>query len=220
MPEAGSSILTADIAPKSRAGRPSAREAELKHEAMLEAALDEFSRHGFHGASIRAIADRAGLSTRTIYNRYVDKIALFAACLEKSARENDIPVLVGNGPLKERLVRYARHVQTRLNRDRQVRLVRLLYRECTSFPELEEVSKRLHEQFQVRPVRKMLEEDGFSPDQAEILATAYVSMVFQKCQSRVIYDERPMTPAEIKKQAEMITLLFLSGACALKDKAD
>lgn len=206
----------ADITPKSRAGRPSAEEALRKHEAMLEAALDEFSRHGFHGASIRAIAQRAGLSTRTIYNRYADKIALFAACLEMSASKNILPIVVGSGPLEERLVRYGQHVQTRLNQDRQVRLIRVLYRECTSFPELEEVSRRLYERFQLRPVREMLEEDGFSSEQAGILATVFVSMVCQKCQSRVIYDERPMTAAEIKAQAEMATRLFLGGANALK----
>ena len=203
-----------DEGTKRRVGRPNAREAELKHEAMLEAALEEFSSHGFHGASVRAIAERAGISTRTVYNRYTDKVALFEACLEMSAVRHHVPE-DGKGTLHEQLMRYALHVSSRINHDRQVRLARIIFRECISFPQLEEVSRRQFERFQLDPLQKILIAYGFSKTQAEMLADFYLALLLRRWQNRVIYNEKAMTPAQIKANAETVTNLFLNGACAM-----
>ena len=202
---------------KSRPGRPSVEEAARKHEAMLEAALEEFSRHGFHGASVRAIAERAGLSTRTLYNRYADKVSLFAACLEMSAVQDAWKPRRQCASLHDDLVQFATHMQMRLNQDRQVRLARVIYRECTSFPQLEPVSRGQYERFQLDPVRQILEQHGFDAAQAKDLATSYVALTFHRWQSRVIYDERPMSAAEIRRHVERATSLFLHGATTLRD---
>ncbi|MCP1470307.1 AcrR family transcriptional regulator [Sphingobium sp. OAS761] len=202
----------ADSSIRRRVGRPSAREAERKHEAMLEAALEEFSSHGFHGASVRAIAERAGLSTRTLYNRYTDKAALFAACLEMSALQDVWEPQERCAALQEQLIDFSIHMQGRLNQDRQVRLARVIFRECTSFPQLEAISRYQFDRFQLAPVRQILEAHGFDAAQAKELGTTYVAMVFQKWQNRVIYGERPMTKAAIRRQAEVATALFLRGA--------
>jgi Transcriptional regulator len=185
-----------------------------KHEAMLEAALEEFSRHGFHGASMRAIADRAGLSTRTLYNRYADKVALFAACLEMSALRDTWEPVSPRPSLYDELVQFTRHMQARLNQDRQVRLARVIYRECTSFPQLEAISRSQFERFQLEPVKQILLAHGFSQHNVRELAALYVAMAFQRWQSRVIYDEPPLTPQQIHSQAKLATSLFLDGACA------
>jgi len=205
-----------DAGVKRRLGRPNAQEAEQKHEAMLEAALEEFSRHGFHGASIRAIAERAGVSTRTLYNRYPDKVALFESCLEMSGVKHHFPA-DGTGTLREQLIRYAVHMSGRLNHDRQVRLARVIFRECTSFPQLEEVSRRQFDRFQLEPVQTILTAHGFTAGQAQELASFYITMLFRRWQNRVIYNERAMTQAQIKANAETVTTLFLNGACAMLD---
>ena len=202
---------------KRRVGRPNAREAELKHEAMLEAALEEFSSHGFHGASVRSIAERAGVSTRTVYNRYTDKVALFEACLEMSAVRHHVPT-DGKGNLREQLMRYALHVSSRVNHDRQVRLARIIFRECISFPQLEEVSRRQFERFQLEPVQKILTAHGFNKAQSEMLSSAYVTLLLRRWQNRVIYNEKAMTPAQIRANAEAVTTLFMDGACATLTK--
>lgn len=209
--------VTIDEAPRTRVGRPSAREAENKQKALLEAALEEFSRHGFHGASVRAIAQRAGLSTRTLYNHYADKVALFAACLEMSAiRDSWTPAQRG-GTLHEELVKFATHMQERLNQDRQVRLARVIFRECTSFPQLEVVSRSQFERHQLAPVQQLLQQHGFSAAQARDFAAIYVAMAFQRWQNRAIYDEPAPSHEEIARHAEMVTALFLDGAIAQRD---
>lgn len=68
------------VAPR-RAGRPSAREADALSQAIVAAALDEFLRHGFSGASIDRIARGAKVARMAIYRRYGDKKSLFETVL-------------------------------------------------------------------------------------------------------------------------------------------
>jgi len=56
-----------------------------KQRALLDGALRVFARDGYSRASIGAIAAEAGVSTRTIYNHYEDKAALFEAVIVDSA---------------------------------------------------------------------------------------------------------------------------------------
>lgn len=64
----------------------SRRSAE-KHRQILAAARTLFSKEGFGGASIEAVALRAGVSTATVYARFGSKAALFKAVAESSLRE-------------------------------------------------------------------------------------------------------------------------------------
>lgn len=49
--------------------------------ALIEAALLEFSEHGFLAAALERIADRAGYTRGAIYKNFVDKYDLFSAVL-------------------------------------------------------------------------------------------------------------------------------------------
>lgn len=61
--------------------RPQTR-SELKHEAIINAAAYEFREGGFAATSMDRIAERAGVSKRTVYNHFANKDALFGAILE------------------------------------------------------------------------------------------------------------------------------------------
>jgi AcrR family transcriptional regulator len=61
--------------------KPQAR-GEITRERLLDVALDQFVRHGFHGTSMRQIADAAGLAVGGIYNHFSSKEAIFAAVLD------------------------------------------------------------------------------------------------------------------------------------------
>ena len=49
---------------------------ERKRCAILEAAAEEFQANGFEGTSMDRVAERAGVSKRTIYNHFENKEAL------------------------------------------------------------------------------------------------------------------------------------------------
>ena len=53
-----------------------------KQERLFEAAADEFASHGFDGASLNRIIDRAGMSKGSLYYYFNDKNDLFATVIE------------------------------------------------------------------------------------------------------------------------------------------
>ena len=56
-----------------------------KREAIEHAGLRVFARLGYTRASIDLISEEAGVSTRTIYNHFENKLGLFSAVLLASA---------------------------------------------------------------------------------------------------------------------------------------
>jgi AcrR family transcriptional regulator len=66
-----------------RGGRPSRADALRLRERILEAATELFLAEGYGSTSIEAIARRAGVSKRTLYDRFDDKPALFTAVVHR-----------------------------------------------------------------------------------------------------------------------------------------
>lgn len=56
---------------------------ERSRAAILDAALEQFSHHGYGATSMRDIAARAGVSTGSVYHHFADKEAIFLALLEQ-----------------------------------------------------------------------------------------------------------------------------------------
>lgn len=73
---------------KSSSGSPGRRgDAAPGRERLLAAAAEEFSQHGYAGASIAAIAARAGVGKSTIFHHFESKEALYLAVIEGAATE-------------------------------------------------------------------------------------------------------------------------------------
>ena len=60
------------------------RDADRTQQEILRAAMSEFAGHGFGGARIDAIAERAGVNKKLIYYYFEGKDALFLAVLEQT----------------------------------------------------------------------------------------------------------------------------------------
>jgi AcrR family transcriptional regulator len=60
------------------------RNADRTRQRILDAALEEFSRHGLGGARVDRIAQRAAANKRMLYYYFGDKDGLFLAVLEQS----------------------------------------------------------------------------------------------------------------------------------------
>jgi AcrR family transcriptional regulator len=59
------------------------RAADPTTEAILDAALVEFERHGFHRVALDDVARRAGFSRTTIYRRFANRDELVGAVIER-----------------------------------------------------------------------------------------------------------------------------------------
>ncbi|MDQ0644331.1 TetR/AcrR family transcriptional regulator [Microbacterium murale] len=90
-----------------RRGRP--RGETDSRERIISAAVDEFGEHGYDGATIRAIATRAGVDSALVHHYFGTKADLFAAAMGMPIRPDiAIPeILAGpRGEVGERIVRF------------------------------------------------------------------------------------------------------------------
>ena len=60
---------------------------EVRHEEILDAALQEFAQLGLHGASTEDIARRAGISQPYVFRLFGTKKALFIAVVARCFRQ-------------------------------------------------------------------------------------------------------------------------------------
>src|SRR5436190_19148498 len=61
--------------------------ASARRALLVDAALTEFSLHGYEGASLGRIAADAGVTRTVLYDHFPSKRALFVALLEAKRRE-------------------------------------------------------------------------------------------------------------------------------------
>lgn len=196
---------------KRRPGRPRAEEAELKRRSLIITALEEFARVGFHGASLRDIAENAEVSSRTLYNHFPDKLALFEACLEYSSRQIQPALPDFEGNLHERLVAYATAMQEELSIPQSQQITALIYREAGGFDDLRQIARIQFERYQVIPVARILENHGVSESESFELAKQFVAMALGEWQRRHFFGGEVMTKEQMEEQAKLATKIFLNG---------
>lgn len=77
--------------------------------ALIAATTELVAEVGYHGATTKAIAERAGVSEGTIYRHFPDKKALFAAAVLAGRRDvtdwmEQLPQRAGSAPLMDLLI--------------------------------------------------------------------------------------------------------------------
>ena len=90
------------------------KKSEKSRVAILEAALDLFSRQGYRGTSIREIAQSAGVSTGNVYHHFPDKETIFQTVLGqywKAIESPDFPFnrALASGTFPDNLEALAAH---------------------------------------------------------------------------------------------------------------
>ena len=83
------------------APRPDSARAEqirASRQKVLAAARDLFLRRGYHGTTIEAVAQRAGVSPQTVYNVVGGKAALLKSVYDVALAGDDEPVPMGERP--------------------------------------------------------------------------------------------------------------------------
>ena len=77
-----------DTSVEIRVGRLTREESRQRtRELLLDAAAEVFSRLGYHGASLEAVAEAAGFTKGAVYSNFATKGELFAALLRRSSEQ-------------------------------------------------------------------------------------------------------------------------------------
>ncbi len=122
-----------------RCGRPPRELAGEVDERILEAARKVFLERGFEGASVEEIAEAARSGKPTIYARYPNKQALFAAAYASALAAKNAR-LASHSPagttLEERLTNLGEAVVREVLTGEWIGLIRLAIAEARRFPDL------------------------------------------------------------------------------------
>jgi TetR/AcrR family transcriptional repressor of mexJK operon len=82
-------------------GRPTADERNARRGAIIDAGIEQFTRHGFDATTIDAIAAAAGVAKRTVYTYFGDKAGVFEAAVDRlHDAETAVPRAHADGPVQ------------------------------------------------------------------------------------------------------------------------
>lgn len=208
-------------APKAaaRGGRPSRAEALRLPERILTAATRLFLAEGYGSTTIEAVAAEAGVSKRTLYDRFKDKPDLFAAVVHRIIGEirppPEVPLLAG-ATLPEVLRRLAGFILHAALAPQALALHRLVHAESGRFPELVRAvasdgstgeGVALISALLARELRRSRMSDA---DRA-FAAQQFIFMVVVLPQRRALGFGTPMSAAELETWADRVVTLFLDG---------
>jgi AcrR family transcriptional regulator len=203
----------------SRGGRPS-REAALRlRENILLAATALFLEQGYGSTSIEAVAQRAGISKRTFYDRFDDKAQLFAAVVHRIIAEirppPEVPLLAG-ATLADVLRRLAALMLRAALAPQALALHRLVHAESSRFPELvravaSDGSAREGVELISALLARELPANSLGEEEREFAAQQFIYMVVTLPQRRALGFGSPMSAAELERYADRVVRLFLDG---------
>lgn len=176
-----------------------------------------FLAQGYGAISIEAIAERARISKRTLYDRFEDKPAVFAAVVHAIVDEirpsPDVPLIAGT-TLAEIFGRLAHFMLNAALAPQALALHRLVGAESARFPELARaVAGDAGNQEAIDLIAGLLAREfpASTSDDREFAAEQFIHMVVTVPRRRALGYGRPMTAAQVNAWASKVVGLFLEG---------
>jgi TetR/AcrR family transcriptional regulator, mexJK operon transcriptional repressor len=205
-----------------RRGRPSKADALILGERILAAATELFLAEGYGATSIEAVAERARISKRTLYDRFEDKPALFAAVvhgiIEQIRPSPDVPLVFG-ATLSDILHRLAQFMLSAALAPQALALHRLVNGESARFPELARaVTGDAGNQEAISLIAGLLARElpESTAEDREFAAAQFIFMVVTIPRRRALGYGSPMTAQEADAWAGKVVRLFLEGCRGMK----
>lgn len=213
--------------PKPRAGRPTREQADSRHTALLDTALDMFLEKGFVQTTMEGVAAAVGMTKRTIYARYVDKAALFKATVQRAIERTIVSAdtlnALDSGDLEETLTAFARMRVAQVMTPAGLRLQRIINTESYRFPEIFTMS---YEQgagpvigFLTDLLRRYDSAGAVCVARPDMAANVFMSMVVGG-PVRLIVSGNPLSQEEINERIAFSVRLFLDGTRPRSGEAD
>ena len=191
------------LAPASLDGQACAGESEAKRQQILNGANSVFAEHGYEGASMSAIARKAGVSKGTLYNYVTNKADLFTAYVEQRCREKLPPILAsiqrGRTP-RETLTLMAGGIIQLITQPESLVLYRIIVSEAPHFPQLAisfwQHGPRPALAILARWITEQTERGTMHADDPDLAAEQFFSL----CQTRIAHRKRFNMPLENEEE--------------------
>jgi AcrR family transcriptional regulator len=207
-------------------GRPPVRSDEETRHLLIESAGREFGAKGFAGACMADVAERAGVSTKTIYRLFPNKSDLLAHVVSNRIgqfmHEVDADALdaLDALPISEALERIMTAFGTVVLSEQTIAMHRLVIGECEKFPEIasafyERAIQRANDGLSTW-LRRQCERGLIALDDPTIAAGMLRGMMAMDPQRAVMLGQRRVPDhEEIATRAKQCARLFLDG-CVLR----
>lgn len=193
-------------------------DAEERKAAILDAAEAEFTTHGYSGASIRAIARRAGVSSALLYWFFANKAKLFAAVLTRRIETPIVlafPPEVNDIPPAIFLSGLAHIYMEAISNPEQVKLIRLMLRENEREPELVNTLSEIIVSRALGPISKYFNHQmalgNLRSMNTDYAAQAFFGMLISLILRRNILLEPVSQQIDIEDYVDAAVSIFLQG---------
>lgn len=201
-----------------RAGRPTREQAEQRHNELLDAALDDFLEKGFEQATIEGIALKVGMTKRTVYARYPDKVALFRAAVSLAIERYRISperIAATDCGNLERTLRNIAMLRIDLVASPQgLKLQRIIHTESYRFPNIftdsYEIGALPTIEFLAGILARETRAGNLAVEDPLMAANAFMSLVTSG-PVRFIVSGIPLPQAETDRRVDYAVHLFLDG---------
>jgi AcrR family transcriptional regulator len=207
--------------PPAKLGRPKRGTESARADTLISAATRVFLREGYESASIDKVATEAGVSTRTIYERFKNKADLLGAAIARLI-DRDMTTVISPTelerlPLETALTLIGRTLTGRARNPDSAALIRILAKEAQRFPELAakmrggaklRVDTAIATFFRAQVSRGNLALPN--PDRAAVL---FLQMVFAELQECLLFGSADEIAAlDFDAHLSAVIDLFLHGA--------
>ncbi|MCB2079465.1 MAG: TetR/AcrR family transcriptional regulator [Novosphingobium sp.] len=211
--------------PRPGPGRPSRAQTEARNRQLLDKALDLFLERGFDGTTIDAIIEAVGMSRRTVYARYKDKLALFKAALERAVDDWVVPESklreAECDDLEQTLLAVARLMVANVRSPSGVRLARIANAEVFRMPDigayLWERTARVALAYLTDLFRRRLWPEPPGQQVIDDAAMAFLILIVEGSFQMTNWENRD--DSEFDRQVEYRVRLFLHGARVTNENA-
>lgn len=208
--------------PRRQRGRPQVRPDVETRQVIVEAARHEFHGHGYAGASMGRVAERAGVSTKTMYRLIPTKADLFRSVIAARISrfyldldEERLEKLPIDAALEHILIGYG----TLTFDEETVSSLRLVMAECDRFPEIAtafyDLALRPTSQTMAAWLKRQHDLGEIEIEDLEVAVGMLRGMMIMEPQRAIMLGLRsPPGRDEIAARARYCARLFLSGCRA------
>jgi TetR/AcrR family transcriptional regulator, mexJK operon transcriptional repressor len=204
---------------RAKPGRPTREQAEARHHLLLDVALDHFLDKGFELATIEAIAQDVGMTKRTVYARYPDKVALFRAAVARAIDRYTVTQeqieATDTGDLEDTLIAIAWLRVEQVMTPNGLKLQRIINSESYRFPDIfapfYELAAKPTRRFLAAVLGRETRAGRLAIDQPNRAADVFMSMVVSSTVRSIVLGN-PMPRALMVERIKFAVRLFLDGA--------
>ncbi|WFP51574.1 TetR/AcrR family transcriptional regulator C-terminal domain-containing protein [Methylomonas sp. EFPC3] len=210
--------MAAETTNKPKVGRPKAGTEAERNDHLLDQALVQFMREGYAAASIAKIAAAAGVSTRTIYERYKNKAELMLASVDRLV-ETDISEMQGIENLqdlacRDGLIALGEKLLGKVMQPDMISFYRMGVAEACRFPELSELikntgPKRIQEMIAAY-LHRHAAETALSVAEFESAAALFLEMLIAEPRNKALFGILE-TDWDARAHVEFVVQVFLYG---------